>query len=61
MIQLLAEDMHGHGGEVTVQPPPFLGMAEYFIKAGEEKGIKRTDLNSRFDEGFKYNPFDALK
>ncbi|OXA57470.1 Glucose dehydrogenase [FAD, quinone] [Folsomia candida] len=51
-IWLNAEDVHGHGGEVTVQPPPFVGMAEHFIKAGEEQGFKRRDLNGRSGEGF---------
>lgn len=45
------EDVHGHGGPLTVQPPPYTGMAEYFIKAGEEKGYQRKDLNGYFDEG----------
>jgi hypothetical protein len=47
----LSEDIHGKGGEVNVQIPPYIGMAEYFLKAGEEKGFKRRDLNGRFDEG----------
>lgn len=51
ILLFFSEDIHGHGGDVTVQPPPFVGMVEYFIRAGEELGYPRRDLNGRSGEG----------
>lgn len=36
---------------MRVSLPPYLGMSEYFIQAGQELGYPRTDLNAKFDEG----------
>ncbi len=38
---------------MRVSLPPYLGMGEYFVKAGEELGYPRTDLNAHYNEGIK--------
>jgi len=51
VIYDLAEEIHGRSGDVRVQIPPFAGMEDYFVKAGEEKGFPKSDLNGYFNEG----------
>ena len=47
----LTERYHGHGGELKVSEPPYKGMAEIFVQAGNDFGYPRTDLNAHFHEG----------
>lgn len=51
IFYFFADHYHGHGGEMRVSLPPYLGMGEYFVKAGEEMGYPRTDLNAHYSEG----------
>ncbi|ODN03058.1 Glucose dehydrogenase [FAD, quinone] [Orchesella cincta] len=53
-IQEGPDDVHGYGGDLTIQVPPYTGMAEKYLKATEELGYQRMDLNGRYTEGFDY-------
>ncbi|CAG7818306.1 unnamed protein product [Allacma fusca] len=46
------DEYHGHSGNMRISTPPYLGMAEMFIEAGQELGYPRADLNGRFETGF---------
>jgi hypothetical protein len=47
----LKDDLHGAGGEITVQKPDYVGMGDLYLKAAEEMGYSVTDLNGRNTQG----------
>jgi len=42
---------HSHGGPLGVSITPYIGLGEDWIKAGEEIGYNRTDLQAEYTEG----------
>jgi hypothetical protein len=42
---------HSHGGLLSVAQAPYIGLAEDWIRAAQEHGFNRTDLNAEYTEG----------
>ena len=42
---------HSVGGELKVTETSFKGAANHFVKAGQDGGLKHTDLNAEFSDG----------
>lgn len=50
----ILDEVHGKSGEIPVQTAPYTGMAETFIKAGQEMGWPNIDLNGRVTAGLNF-------
>lgn len=51
MLIFFIAKYHSHGGPLGVSLTPYIGLGEEWIKAGEEIGFKRTDLQAEYTEG----------
>ncbi|ODM92652.1 Glucose dehydrogenase [FAD, quinone], partial [Orchesella cincta] len=52
---------HGFDGEVTVSSQSFGPISKYFVKAAEELGHRRVDLNAPYQEGFNEHVYNQKR
>ncbi|CAL8074899.1 unnamed protein product [Orchesella dallaii] len=52
---------HGFDGEVTVSPASYGPIAKHFVKAAEEMGYPKVDLNAPYQEGFNEHVYNQKR